>query len=44
MILRHTVVCQQPRKPRNAQVCYLREPLLAPFQPIVVQKLLGLFL
>ena len=33
--LRHAVVCQWPRKPRGAQVCYLREPPLAPFQPIV---------
>ena len=32
---RHTVVCQRPRKPRGTQVCYLSEPPLAPFQPIV---------
>ena len=40
----HGIVCQRPRKLRDSQVCYLREPPLAPFQPIVVQKLLGLFL
>ena len=33
---RHAVVCQRPRKPLGTQVCYLRKPLLAPFQPIVV--------
>ena len=32
---RHAVVCQWPRKPRGAQVCYVRESPLAPFQPIV---------
>ena len=26
-ISRHTVVCQQPRKPCDTQVCYLQEPL-----------------
>ena len=34
--LRHTVVCQRPRKLGDAQVCYLREPPLTPFQPIIV--------
>ena len=33
---RHAVVCQRPRKPRDAQVCYLREPPFTPFQPTVV--------
>ena len=31
-------------KPRDTQVRYLREPPFTPFQPIVVQKTLGLFL
>ena len=34
-ISRHTVVCQQPRKPCDAQVCYLQEPLTHRFQPLV---------
>ena len=32
------------KKPCDAQVCYLGEPLFIPFQPILVQKLLKLFL
>ena len=35
MISKHAVVCQWPRKPCDAQVCYLREPPLTPFQPVV---------
>ena len=35
-VSRHAVVCQRPRKPRGAQVCYLCKPPLTPFQPIVV--------
>ena len=33
--LRHAVVCQRPRKPRDAQVCYLHESPFTPFQPII---------
>ena len=28
---RHTVMCQQPRKPCGAQACYLQEPLTRHF-------------
>ena len=29
MLVKDAVVCQRPRKPRGAQVCYLREPTSA---------------
>ena len=31
---RHMVVCQRPRKPCDAQLCYLQEPLVAVFNPL----------
>ena len=35
LLSRHTVVCQQPRKPCDSQVCYLQEPLTRHFQPLI---------
>ena len=43
-ISRHTVVCQRPRKPCDAQVCNLQEPLTHRFQPLVSLQPLGQFL
>ena len=37
------VVCQWPRKPHDTQVCYLREPPLAFFQPVLVDNYWGYF-
>ena len=41
---RHTVVCQQPRKPCGTQVCYLQEPLTCCFQPLISLQPLYRFL
>ena len=38
-VSRHTVMCQWPRKPCDAQVCYLQEPLPRLFQPSYLYNL-----
>ena len=40
-ILRHVVVCQWPRKLCDAQVCYLREPLISTFSAYCSLKTVG---